>query len=239
MAVVAAGGILGRYVLSNDAAGPEKRFDRGEDQLIRSCANEVDFVAVGLGLLARRPPSWAGHGELDGRRDDEALSLKGDCDELLERLHRDEGTAGTRSWAGEEERRGAGGRAGPFGGAAGGAEDGIVTKVRTTLRPSLRQGREAATERQARSQGPTRLARQLALARHVERLIEGGELRDYAEAAETLGLTRARLTQVMKLLLAPVIQQAVLAGRLPRAARRPRAAAARVSWQAQMDVLAG
>ena len=45
------------------------------------------------------------------------------------------------------------------------------------------------------------------LALHVEWLIEDGELEDYADAARALGLTRARLTQVMNLLLlAPKIQ---------------------------------
>ncbi len=55
--------------------------------------------------------------------------------------------------------------------------------------------------------GASRTARMLALAHHVERLIEAGELTSYTEAARSLGLTRARLTQVMNLLvLAPEIQ---------------------------------
>ncbi len=45
-----------------------------------------------------------------------------------------------------------------------------------------------------------RLARQLALAHHLERLIERGVLRDYADAARVLGLTRARVSQIMDLL---------------------------------------
>ncbi len=51
----------------------------------------------------------------------------------------------------------------------------------------------------------------LALAHHVERLIEAGELTGYSEAAQILGVTRARLTQVMNLLLlAPKVQERVL-----------------------------
>lgn len=52
-----------------------------------------------------------------------------------------------------------------------------------------------------------RKARRLALAYLIERRIDAGSLRDYAEAAERLGLTRARLTQVMDLLLLPSCEQ--------------------------------
>ena len=44
--------------------------------------------------------------------------------------------------------------------------------------------------------GQTSIARRIALAHHIEGLIERGELRDYAEAAKRLDLTRARLTQI-------------------------------------------
>ena len=61
--------------------------------------------------------------------------------------------------------------------------------------------------------GTATIARRIALAHHVEDLIERGELRDYAEAAERLGLTRARVSQICDLaLLAPDIQAAVLLG---------------------------
>src|SRR5574342_1088106 len=39
--------------------------------------------------------------------------------------------------------------------------------------------------------GPTRLARMLALAYHVERLIDAGDLDDHADAAQRFGITRA------------------------------------------------
>jgi len=56
-----------------------------------------------------------------------------------------------------------------------------------------------------------RVARLLALAHDIDRRIRGGELRDLAHAAEALGLTRARITQIANLLLlAPEIQEAVL-----------------------------
>lgn len=55
--------------------------------------------------------------------------------------------------------------------------------------------------------GPSRLARRLALAYWIERQIESGALADYATAARLLGLSRARLTQVVNLRLLPVEAQ--------------------------------
>ncbi|MFO1052205.1 MAG: hypothetical protein U1F36_08330 [Planctomycetota bacterium] len=52
-----------------------------------------------------------------------------------------------------------------------------------------------------------RKRRRLALAYLIERLIEQGRLLDYADAADRLSLTRARLTQVMDMLLLPTAQQ--------------------------------
>ena len=46
-----------------------------------------------------------------------------------------------------------------------------------------------------------------------DRLIDGGVLRDYADAAQVLGVTRARMTQIMNMLGLPVaVQEAVLRG---------------------------
>jgi hypothetical protein len=60
---------------------------------------------------------------------------------------------------------------------------------------------------------PTRLARMLALAVHVERLIDAGELVDHADAARRLGLTRARLSQVAALTRLPIeVQEGILLG---------------------------
>ena len=48
---------------------------------------------------------------------------------------------------------------------------------------------------------PSRIARMLALAHKIERAIESGELRDYADAARRLGVNRARVSQLANLLL--------------------------------------
>ena len=81
---------------------------------------------------------------------------------------------------------------------------------------------------------PTRLARQLALAHHVERLVEDGTLRDYAEAARVLGVTRARMTQIVNLLaLSPALQERVLDGTLRASERQLRRVVRVVEWGRQ------
>lgn len=70
-----------------------------------------------------------------------------------------------------------------------------------------------------------RAARNLALAHLIERLIERGELRDYAHAAKQLGITRARVTQIINLLYLPVAEQeALLLGRSAATERQLRRA---------------
>lgn len=84
----------------------------------------------------------------------------------------------------------------------------------------------------------SRAARMLALAHHVERLIEAGELTGYADAARALGLTRARLTQVMNLLLlAPENQRRLLTGASNATERSLRAIVQEPSWAAQCQHL--
>lgn len=49
---------------------------------------------------------------------------------------------------------------------------------------------------------PSRRARQLALAIWIDRQIEAGRLRNDAHAARMLGITRARISQILNLALA-------------------------------------
>ncbi len=97
---------------------------------------------------------------------------------------------------------------------------------------------DAARPKPARSGGPSRAARMLALAHHVERLIDAGELSGYTEAARVLGVTRARLTQVMNLLLlAPEIQAHIATGVVVLGERALRLAVGEPSWAAQVAIL--
>ena len=88
-----------------------------------------------------------------------------------------------------------------------------------------------------------RVARMLALAHRIDQLIQTGELRDYADAAKVMGLNRARVTQIVNLLmLAPDIQEAILdlpvgtAGVDPITERRLRPIAAESEWTAQQSL---
>ena len=54
---------------------------------------------------------------------------------------------------------------------------------------------------------PARVAITLALAHKLQQAIDTGVVADRAEVARTLGLTRARITQIMNLLLLPVVEQ--------------------------------
>ncbi len=68
------------------------------------------------------------------------------------------------------------------------------------------------------------LARRLALAHYIEKLIEEGRLRNYAEAATMLGVTRTRVSQLMDLVLLPAdLQEAVLLGKTCSSERQLRA----------------
>ncbi len=71
-----------------------------------------------------------------------------------------------------------------------------------------------ATENQTHT-APSAAARNLALAHHIERLIDRGLIADYTQAARMLGVSQPRMTHLMGLLLlAPAIQEAILLGEM-------------------------
>jgi hypothetical protein len=82
--------------------------------------------------------------------------------------------------------------------------------------------------------GPTSMARRIALAHYVHAAIERGDLRDLAEAAQRLGVSTARITQICDLaLLAPDIQAAVLTGQVEPRDRHLQAVGRHSLWQDQ------
>ena len=100
----------------------------------------------------------------------------------------------------------------------------------------VRRRKDVAEKRAAvgEAKAPSRVARMLALAHHVERLVEAGELESYSAAADALGLTRARLTQVMNLLLlAPEVQERILLGELDTSERDLRPVSQQAAWSDQ------
>jgi hypothetical protein len=76
----------------------------------------------------------------------------------------------------------------------------------------LREGKPKPEKPEEREPpGPSRLARLLALAHHFDDMIREGVVKDQAEIARLMKVTRARVTQIMNLLyLAPDIQEQML-----------------------------
>jgi len=89
---------------------------------------------------------------------------------------------------------------------------------------------------------PAKVARMLALAHHIQWAIDRGNVADAATVARRLGLTRARVSQLLDLcLLAPDIQEAILAleavdGADPMAERALREVLREVGWEGQRGV---
>ncbi len=109
-----------------------------------------------------------------------------------------------------------------------------VFKVRYKVGFGRRQAKPAKRKARSRPNPPSRVASLLALAHYVERLVEGGTLKDYADTTRLLGMTRARMTQVINLLnLSPAIQEAVLLGDLKVSERQLRAPAREILWKTQ------
>jgi hypothetical protein len=78
-------------------------------------------------------------------------------------------------------------------------------------RQSTREGKTAPHPKELAYGSIPRLARLLALAIRLEGLLRSETIQDYAELARLGRVTRARMTQIMKLLhLAPDIQEQIL-----------------------------
>lgn len=99
-----------------------------------------------------------------------------------------------------------------------------MSEVTVNVRLPRRES-EAPTERIPRA------ARVLALAHKWRALIRSGAVKDQAELARLVGVSRARVTQVMGLLwLAPDVQEAVLFGEIEVDERGLRERAREVMW---------
>jgi hypothetical protein len=119
-----------------------------------------------------------------------------------------------------------------------------LTITKTVHFQSMKWGRNELHEG-AQEPMPTlgrvpRLSRLLALALHMEDLCQRGEAADYADLARLAMMTRARMTQIMSLLLlAPDIQEEILylprtaGGRDPIREKAVRPIAAVPDWRKQ------
>lgn len=78
-------------------------------------------------------------------------------------------------------------------------------------RPSREVKTEMARPEQPVRRRPPRITCLLALAHRFEELVRSGEVKDYADLARLGGVSRARVSQILKLLmLAPSIQELIL-----------------------------
>jgi len=76
------------------------------------------------------------------------------------------------------------------------------------------------------------------LAHYVERAVESGVVQDYSAAARALGITRARMTQLMNLsLLAPMVQEALLLTGVTRSERTVRSLIGEPDWERQRSAV--
>ncbi len=77
----------------------------------------------------------------------------------------------------------------------------------------------------------TRLERMLALAHVIEREVQTGAVENYAELANRLGITRARMTQITNLAaLSPRVQERILNGSLESNERDIRVVLRSLRW---------
>jgi hypothetical protein len=102
-----------------------------------------------------------------------------------------------------------------------------------------RQRRFTARVPEGPTSRPARVAVTLALAHKIRRGVLAGEIKDQAEAARRLGLTRARLSQILDLTnLSPNLQEEILFlevidGREPLRERSLRGVLRFTSWDEQ------
>ena len=102
---------------------------------------------------------------------------------------------------------------------------------------------DAPSQPRAPVRKPARVALMLAFAHKLQETIDNGEYTDRADAARKLGLTRARVSQLLDLLmLAPDIQEKILLmervdGIEPTSERALRQVVAEENWEEQRTIL--
>lgn len=118
-------------------------------------------------------------------------------------------------------------------------EDGAIqVEVTLPVRPRRQESAKGGQPDQVSGAGSPvripRITRLMALAIKFEAMVENGEVRDYADLARLGYVTRARLTQIMNLLLlAPDLQEQILFSSPNIDERRARSVVSLVEWREQ------
>ena len=120
----------------------------------------------------------------------------------------------------------------------------VTLPVRQRRRRAEQNGEPSSVSKSVSQPRISRITRLMALAIKFEDMVDRGEVRDYADLARLGYVTRARLTQVMNLLLLdPKIQEWILFAEQPAESRFTerdiRAVVAKTHWQDQRVVLTG
>ena len=120
-------------------------------------------------------------------------------------------------------------------------EDGAIqVEVTLPVRPRRQESANGGQPGQVGVAGSPsripRITRLMALAIKFETMVERGEVRDYADLARLGYVTRARLTQIMNLLLlAPDLQEQLISSGTSVGERRLRNVAKLVEWREQRE----
>ena len=108
------------------------------------------------------------------------------------------------------------------------------TNTRTTTHATGRVSTPSRASKRITEASPA--ARNLAMAHHLDHLIERGLIADFTAAARVLGVSQPRLTHLMSLLLlAPSIQEEILLGTRVFRDKQLRGLARVAEWEAQQN----
>ncbi len=108
----------------------------------------------------------------------------------------------------------------------------VTYKIKAKKRKPQKKPDQSPPPEKSATRPVSRAARMLALAHYVERLVDQGAVKSYADAARQLGVSRARMSQITDLLnLPPKVQEGLLLGKIDLSERRIRALVARAEWE--------
>lgn len=111
-----------------------------------------------------------------------------------------------------------------------------MSGLRLSARVPKTASRAFASPGKAQGTTPSSSARALALAYYIEDALESGRVASASEAAAYLGVTRARVSQIMALLgLSARLQEQVLMGELVISGRGLRRCLGSPSWVTQVE----
>ncbi len=112
----------------------------------------------------------------------------------------------------------------------------VTYKIKAKKRKPEKKPEVPPSPEQSGTRPVSRAARMLALAHHVERLVEQGSVKSYADAARQLGVSRARMAQITNLLnLSPRMQESLLLGKVYVSERELRQMVANPDWNPHSD----